>query len=224
MAEDYLVIFSKEDMKSLLWIFSSLLCFHAVAENIDSSHKYVFYLHGAIIEEGNLRPTHEKYGLYDYPAIISSLSKFDFQLISEQRQPDTDYFLYAKKIVSEINELFNAGVKPKNITIAGFSKGAMITVVTSSLLESDELNFVIMATCGEWYDSNDFLKGLRLRGNVLSIYEKSDIAGSCQSLVSRLPAPSTFIEIEIDTGKKHGAFYLPRDEWIKPLVSWVNRK
>jgi len=211
-------------MRSFLCLLSVLLFFHVAAENMDPWHKYVFYLHGAIIEDGNLRPVHERYGLYDYPAIISSLSKYDFQLISEQRQPDTDHLLYAKKIVSEINELLNAGVKPENITIAGFSKGAMITVVTSSLLENDELNFVIMATCGEWYENSDFLKKLRLRGNILSIYEKSDVAGWCQSLVSRLPAPSSFIEIEIDTGKEHGAFYLPHDEWIKPLISWINRK
>ena len=132
--------------------------------------------------------------------------------------------MYAKKVVSEINELLNPGVKPEDITVVGFSKGAMITVVISSLLKSDEINFVIMATCGEWYDQDDFLKGLRLRGNVLSIYERSDLAGSCQSLVKRLPTPSSFIEIELNTGKEHGAFYLPRDEWIKPLVSWVNRK
>ena len=80
-----------------------------------------------------------------------------------------------------------------------------------------------MATCGEWYDRDDFLKELRLRGHVFSIYEKSDLAGSCQSLSSRLPAPSSFKEVVIDTGKKHGAFYLPREEWINPIVSWVNR-
>ena len=211
-------------MKSVLWIFSFLLSFQVVAENTEPLNKYVFYLHGAIIEKGNPRPIHEKYGLYDYPAILSSLSKYDFQLLSEQRQADTDHLLYAKKIVMQINELLTTGVKPENITVLGFSKGAMITVIISSLLKSEEINFVIMATCGEWYDQDDFLKELRLRGNVLSIYERSDLAGSCQSLVKRLPAPSSFIEIELNTGKEHGAFYLPRDEWIKPLVSWVNRK
>ena len=132
--------------------------------------------------------------------------------------------MYAKKVVSEINELLNPGVKPEDITVVGFSKGAMITVVISSLLKSDEINFVIMATCGEWYDQDDFLKELRLRGNVLSIYEKLDLAGSCKLLANRLPGPTSFMEVELNTGKERGAFYLPRDEWIKPLVSWVNRE
>ena len=68
----------------------------------DTSEKQVFYLHGAIIEKGDPKPIHPKYGLYDYPAIVSALSTYDFQLISEQRQPDTDYLLYAKKLVSQI--------------------------------------------------------------------------------------------------------------------------
>ena len=127
-------------------------------------------------------------------------------------------------MVSQINDLIASGVKAEDITIIGFSKGAMITVIASSLLERDDVNFAIMATCGEWYENDDFLRGLRLRGNIFSIYEKSDLAGSCRLLSGRLPAPSSFTEVAIDTGKEHGAFFLPREEWINPVVSWVNRK
>lgn len=187
------------------------------------SDKHVFYLHGAIIEKGNPKPVHPKYGLYDYPAIISALSEYEFNLIAEQRSIDTEHLSYAQKLSDQIRDLIAKGSKPKDITVIGFSKGAMITVITSSLLKNDEVNFAIMATCGEWYETEAFLKNLRLHGNILSIYEKSDIAGSCQKLASRTPEPASFIEVSIDTGKEHGAFFLPRKEWINPSVSWINR-
>ncbi len=44
----------------------------------------------------------------------------------------------------------------------------------------------------------------------------------CPQLVER-SHPKSFEEIVISTGKKHGAFFLPRDEWMKPLQAWVAR-
>ena len=66
-------------------------------------------------------------------------------------------------------------------------------------------------------------KDIKLRGHIFSIYEKTDVAGSCASVVERSPKLSSFRELAINTGKEHGAFYLPRDEWIEPLISWINR-
>lgn len=198
--------------------------FTDVPEKIDESKKYVFYLHGAIIEQGDSKPTHPRYGLYDYPAILSALVATDIELISEQRKLNTDSLFYAKKLVSQINDLIGLGVIPQNITVVGFSKGAGITVITSSLLQNGKVNFAIMATCGEWYDTRPELKELRLVGNILSIYEETDIAGSCQQLVKRSPSITSFQEVAIQTGKEHGAFYLPRNEWLKPLTAWINQE
>ena len=33
----------------------------------------VFYLHGRIVEDEGSRPVHERFGLYDYPAIVEAL-------------------------------------------------------------------------------------------------------------------------------------------------------
>lgn len=204
-------------------LFILFFCQDALAD-VDPAKKHVFYLHGAIIEKGDPKPIHPQYGLYDYPAIVSALSIFDFQLISEQRGINTDYLSYAQNVSNQINDLIAKGVDAQNITVIGFSKGAMITVIASSLLKNDNVNFAIMATCGEWYESEDLLKNLRLRGHIFSIYEESDLAGSCQNLANRSPVPSSFTEVSINTGKEHGAFFLPRDEWINPVVSWINRK
>ena len=210
--------------KNLVSIVALLLFGQFSLAEVDLLKKHVFYLHGAIIEKGDLKPIHPQYGLYDYPAIINALSSHGFHFISEQRGINTDHVSYAKKVSAQINDLISKGVKPEGITVIGFSKGAMITAITSSLLKNKDLNFVIMATCGDWYESEGLLSELRLYGNILSVYEESDLAGSCQNLANRSPAPSSFTEIAINTGKQHGAFYLPRDEWIKPVVFWIKEK
>jgi hypothetical protein len=203
----------------MVWMF--FLCQEAFS---GADQKHVFYLHGAIIEKGDPQPIHPQYGFYDYPGIVSTLSDFDFHLISEQRGNNTDYLTYAQKVSDQINGLITKGAKAQDITVIGFSKGAMITAIASSLLKNNDVNFVIMATCGEWYEKEEFLKELRLRGHILSIYEESDLAGSCHKLADRLPAPSSFTEVSINTGKEHGAFFLPRSDWINPVTSWINRK
>ena len=132
--------------------------------------------------------------------------------------------LAKQKVSAQINGLIAKGIKAQDITVVGFSKGAMITVIALSLLKNDDVNFAIMATCVEWYESEEFLAGLRLRGHILSIYEESDLAGSCHKLANKTPSPSSFTEISINTSKEYGAFFLPRNEWINPVVSWINRK
>ncbi|ARN76326.1 hypothetical protein BST96_06740 [Oceanicoccus sagamiensis] len=208
----------------LATIIGMLFFCQAALADSDMAKKHVFYLHGAIIEKGDPKPIHPQYGLYDYPAIVAALSRFGFTLISEQRAIDTDYLSYAQKLSEQITTLIANGTKAQDITVIGFSKGAMITVIASSLLKNNDVNFAIMATCGEWYETDEFLNGLRLHGHILSIYEESDLAGSCKKLAARSPAPSSFKEVSINTGKEHGAFYLPRSEWINPVVSWVKRE
>jgi hypothetical protein len=210
-------------MKNFVLMILTLLSCQAALADTDMAKKHVFYLHGAIIEKGDPKPIHPQYGLYDYPAIISALSSFGFHVISEQRSIDTDYLSYAQNVSDQIIGLMINGVKAQDITVVGFSKGAMITVISSSLLENNDVNFAVMATCGEWYENDEFLSGLRLRGHILSIYEETDVAGSCFKLASRSPAPSSFTEISINTGKEHGAFFLPREEWINPIISWISR-
>lgn len=212
-------------MKILALIISVLFLCQEIFADGSSTKQHVLYLHGAIIEKGDPKPIHPQFGLYDYPAIVSTLSSFDFHIISEQRGINTDYLTYAQQVSDQINSLVAKGIKAQDITVIGFSKGATITAIASSLLKNDDVNFVVMATCSEWYDTTELLKGLRLRGHILSIYEESDgLGGSCQKLAKRSPAPASFFEVAISTGKSHGAFFLPRSEWINPIVSWIHRK
>lgn len=180
--------------------------------------RYVFYLHGQIVQDVGPRPTHPQYGLYDYPLILETLASHGLTVISERRSKGTDRAKYAKSIVKQVGALLDNGVAPEKITVLGFSAGGIITILASSMMPDAEINFVIMASCSEWtVDAPD----LRLNGRVLSVYELSDFAYSCKELASRPPGPSDYQDIAIDTGKEHGAFYLPDDAWVLPVVDWI---
>ena len=181
---------------------------------------YVFYLHGRIIEEEGLTPTHPTYGLYDYPAIMTALGSRGAIVVSEVRPSATDVSHYAQKTISDIEKLLDDGIDASQIVVVGFSKGSVISIFVSSRFERPDIRYVIMAGCGSWLDS---FPRLKLTGHVFSIFEKSDAtAGSCRELSKRSDGPASFRELEISTGKQHGAFYLPRSEWVTPVLDWIH--
>ena len=95
-----------------------------------------------------------------------------------------------------------------------------MTIVTSSLLVDTEISFVILAACTGWMTK---AKETRLNGHVLSVFEQSDQTYSCDELANRTPKPLSFEEFSINTGKEHGAFYLPDDAWLVPVLDWIQR-
>lgn len=194
----------------------------SIPDKPDTTQHYLFYLHGAIIERGNLTPTHPKFGLYDMPAIRTALASEGTTLISAQRAQGTKPDVYAKKVAHDVESLIAAGVPAQNITVSGFSKGGMITILTSSILKNAKVNFVFMASCNRWSFDNERIKVV---GRILSIYETSDTIGlSCKPLIDKSPDVTEYEQIALTTGKQHGAFYLPRPEWVLPLMAWAKGK
>ena len=208
------------------WLFACLLpgvilageILSDVPDSVSSDTRYVFYLHGQIVEDVGLRPTHPRWGLYDYPLILETLAADGIDIISERRAMGTDRDDYAKKINGQVRQLLDAGVRPNYITVLGFSAGGMIAIVTSAISADQNINFVTMAACSDWLNN---APELSLNGRVLSVYEKTDGPQSCDALAARRPGPDSFDEVELNTGKEHGAFYLPRAEWVEPVLSWI---
>jgi hypothetical protein len=112
----------------------------------------------------------------------------------------------------------DAGVKASRITLVGFSRGAQLTAIASNDLASEGINTALLAIC----ERGDVAQtpGMILGGNLLSIYEMSDQLGTCNKLAARSHL-SSFEEVPISTGKKHGAFFQPLTEWTRPLKAWV---
>ena len=195
-----------------------------IPDKIDSTKQYVIYLHGAIIENGDPKPIHPRYGLYDFPSIQQALATKDIILISEQRKSGTIAVEYANKVKAQVEELIAMGVRAETITVLGFSKGAGIAIITSDRIKNDKLNYAIMAHCGPWYKNSETLNKLRLTGHVLSVYEASDTPGSCENLAKKSTNLNSFKEIMTNTGKAHGTFFQPDAVWLMPVLNWINRK
>ena len=182
---------------------------------------YVFYLHGQIVQDVGPRPTHPRYGLYDYPLVLEALAADGITIISERREPGTRPEKYAQLVAKQVKELLAVGAKAENVTVIGFSVGGVIAIRTSSLLVNTDISFVILAACSGWIDNEP---EIRLHGHVLSVFEQTDQTTSCNELASRSPPPKSFKEFSINTGKEHGAFYLPDDAWLDPVLDWIQRQ
>jgi hypothetical protein len=187
-------------------------------DSIHASERYVIYSHGMIVEGDDPKPISPKYGQYDFPAIKQVLfSRGGFNLIAYQRPKSLDD-TYADTLKSWVRRLLDAGVKPSRITLVGFSRGAQLTALASNDLASVGINTALLAICENGDVSQS--SGLILGGNLLSIYETSDELGPCDKLAARSHLKS-FKELAISTGKKHGAFFQPLPQWIRPLKAWI---
>ena len=212
-------------------IFLTLLVENSLAGEIYSEFptqinpdgKYVFYSHGLIVEGTNPRPVHPKFGVYEFSLIKDMLVKdSEFNLIAHHRPKNTKIDAYTTKLVSWVRRLVKAGVKPNNITLLGFSRGGQLTSYASSRLKELKINTILLATC--WTGSVQADPKVTFSGHFLSIYETTDGAKSCKQLSDRSKKLLSFEEVAISTGKKHGAFFKPMNEWIQPVKKWISSK
>lgn len=203
----------------------SLIASGAVAQTIrdpDPDETYLFYLHGRIIEDAGPKPTHDVWGLYDYQAVVDALGSRGAVVVSEQRPRNTGVGEYAAKVVAQIDTLVKAGVPESHIGVVGFSKGGAIAIVVSVRASSQypNIRYVILAACADWLAERPELS---MKGHVLTIFEASDdTTTGCKPLTDHQQGLRSFSHIMIDTGAQHGAFYLPREEWVVPTLKWIH--
>ncbi|MEO6166644.1 MAG: alpha/beta hydrolase [Chitinophagales bacterium] len=193
-----------------------------MASNTVCAQKYVFYLHGMIVENMGAKAVSPSFGEYKYDAILEAFRKEGFTVMSEVRKPNTDVSEYARTITEQINGLLKKGVPAKDITVVGASKGALIAMHVSTFVKNKEMNFVFLAACN---DGNfQSFPEIAFYGNILSIYERSDDIGeSCIRFKEKSAASiSHYKEIEINSGLEHGFLFRPIPEWMKPAVGWAN--
>ena len=186
-------------------------------KKVDTSARYLFYLHGRIVEEGR-RPISPQYGAYEYDEILNAFKSKGFVVVSEQRPKGTDVEQYASKVANQVNQLLKAGVPPRNITVVGASQGSFIAMLASTYLKKRDVKFVFIAGCSA--DAR-FLDMVDLHGNVLSIYERSDGAGSCEKFRADATGIAKYEELQLQTGLRHGFIYRPMTEWVEATISWA---
>jgi hypothetical protein len=187
-----------------------------VPEKVDAQAHYLFYLHGRIVEDRGIRPTHERHGVYEYEQIVDTFKQAGFVVISEVRRKDTDMEQYAAIVAEQVRRLLKAGVPPKRITVVGASKGAGITIRASRDLKNRNIKFVTMGPCAA-----DFLQPMNVHGNLLSIYERSDVGRVCPTVRADARKVGKYKELELNTGLGHGFLYKPMKEWVEPVLTWA---
>ena len=101
---------------------------YALPSTINVSAKFLFFLHNYYVE------TYGTDGDCKYYDLLNAFADSGFTVISEVRSGKIIPCDYALKTVSQIKSLLDAGVPPENITVAGHSKGGVITLCVSSIL------------------------------------------------------------------------------------------
>ena len=190
-----------------------------VPEKVDANARYLFYLHGRIIEEQGIRPTSERWGVYEYEEILEAFKRRGLVVISEARPRGTEIEAYASKVIDQINALLKAGAAARNITVVGASKGSVIAMAVSMRLKNRDVNFVLMGNCNDGILEQ---RQVDLWGNVLSLYDADDdIGGTCRKFFEKAKGLNKRKEVKLATGLGHGFLYRAMSEWIEPASAWA---
>jgi hypothetical protein len=192
---------------------------YGMPSTVDPSAKYLFFFHNYYVE------TKGPDADCKYYEILKAFSDKGFTVISEIRPKDASVDEYAKTATANIETLLKAGVPQENITVAGHSKGAVITLQVATRLNKQKIGYLVLAGCG--------IKGLekvypdfsRLNGNILSLLAISDdVAGSCNSAFFKSKRGLTHEEIVLDSAEGHKLFFTPDEVWLSPVLGWLEQK
>ena len=187
-----------------------------IPSNPDASEMYIFYLHGSAEEdEGST----EK-----YEAAVEAIAESSATVISEVRD-DTDPNAYAEKLKAQVNILISKGVPAKNITVSGFSKGSIIALTASGVINNPNVNYVLLAGCSEFLNEKYNVDPAKAVGRILSIYDSGDDKfESCDGMINS-STKVKFEETDLDSGKGHKVFRIPKEKFIEQwrdlLVDWA---
>ncbi|MCR9085843.1 MAG: hypothetical protein NXH97_03765 [Rhodobacteraceae bacterium] len=184
-------------------------------------HRYIIYVHGRIIETEGIDPVSERFGRYEYTQIVDALAQGDAAVIAPVRKGDTDAFAYADHLAAQIERMVAQGVSPEHITLAGFSKGGYIILLTANRLQNPSVRYVVMAGCVAGIVDGSDANADGLQGAVLSMVEAADDLGfSCAPLFSRNPQLAYVRDVTFQAGTGHGFFYRADPAWIAEVLSW----
>ncbi len=189
---------------------------------VSSSERYLFYVHGKLVETDGVSPISPRFGHYQFHRIVTRLAKGRANVIARVRRSGTDPNAEAFRLTNEIRYLLKKGVPATHISVAGFSKGGYITLLTANRLQNADIRFVVMAGCTEAIVAGTDNIADGLQGTMMSMIDVEDDLGfSCRELFERNPQLTASLDVKFDTGKGHGLFYRADPTWIDPLLHWA---
>ncbi len=169
---------------------------------------------------------HGANGDHKYHEILQTLAKKDLIVIGWVSS-DTGSRNDAKKVIGYAQNLLNAGVPAKNITIAEHSRGGMISMVVSSRLQNTAIKYGILAGCG--VEGSEFRRSYMrfikrrandMQGRFLVAWDADDdVTLDCDLVMKK--AGVEYRNLEFKTGGGHRLFYKPEPIWIDPVVKFA---
>lgn len=207
-----------KQLLSFLLIFCATITTHAqvttdVPAKVEKNKKYLFYLHGAIVQSQGENAVSPAYGKYMYRAIVDSFSRYGYHVISEVRPKDADGGDYARKVAAQVKKLMDKGVPASHIIIVGASAGGSIAMNTADVLSNPDINYALMGVHAGG--------AIKICGNFFSVYEQSDATGQLAEYFKGKPCVKGFKEIMLNMGNGHGFLYQPYKEWLHPMMQWA---
>ncbi len=189
--------------------------FAEVPADPDPKARYVFYLHGRILETQGRHAVSPDFGPYEYDAILEALAARGLTVVSELRKEGAGAG-FVEMVAAQVRRLKAAGVPSRHISVVGASKGAGMTLQLAAALGDPEMSYVVLAGCS-------VENAAALRGRILSIYdEKDSFQPSCARTFARATRLTARKEIVLKLGVDHGLLYKPYREWVDPAVAWIH--
>jgi len=204
--------------------------FETIPEKPDAAARYLVYIHGAGVDQGQGEEADH------YPWLVKAFADRGFTVISEkrpvgriQRSPE-DLETYAEKYAQTIGKLIAAGVPPANITVVGYSRGAAIVEIAAGLIARSDIRYVLNAGCIS--ETGQYKRSLPIRekfapkmaGTFLSLRDAEDPDfGSCDRFFGLAPRVTEHQEIVVKTGRKHLAFSQATNDWLLPMVEFIDK-
>jgi hypothetical protein len=186
----------------------------------EPASRYLFYLHGRIIEVQGPEAVSPDFGRYEYRRILETFAARGFTVVGEVRRDGAGQD-FVESTAGQVRALLEAGVPADHVTVVGFSRGGFLTLGVSAAVASDDVRYVVLAGCGSepsWVGR----LGPRLRGRFLSLLDSSDrFSPSCGPLFAAADHVAEKEEHVFDTGLDHGLFYQPRPGWVDRVVRWA---
>ena len=191
-------------------------------EASQKNNRHIIYLHGRIVELQGKAAFSEEHGKYELDSIVDVLKEGNVKVYCELRPENTEVSAYAQKLSHTIDSMVGAGISPKDISVIGASKGALIAATTSSI-NPQPVNYVLMGGNNTTIEQqNDW----HFHGRILCIYDLSDtVAGkNYDHWKARSPEAKAFEQLALNEKLGHGFLYRPLKVWTVPAIKWTRHE
>ena len=196
----------------------------------DRAGRHVIYVHDVALDRTPEDPERRARWVRVTQAIAASGAN----VIAEVRPAGTiqkvpeDLDRYARRIAGQVRQLLAAGVPASRVTVVGYSRGAAMTLMSSTHVADPRVGYVAIAGCMN--DTGAFKAfapvmmryAEKLSGEFLAVNEQSDPDfASCAPYFARSTAKHSLAERSVATGKGHNFAVEPDAAWVEPVTAWI---